>query len=327
LIDEFVETLDIGVPVPDRSRGDPGIHGGPCHRRRDLDDQARIEWLRDQVFRTEAGDLLAVGRGDHLRLLGARQLGDGLDGGHLHLLGDRRRADIEGAAEDEREAQHVVDLVRVIRAAGAHDGVVADAADQFRHDLRGRVGKSHDQRPGSHRGDHFGLQHATGGEADEDVGAGDDFTEGSRSGLLRIARLDFVHQFDAALMDQALDVGHPDVLDRRPEQHQQIDAGERRGAGARGDDLDGPDVLADQVQSVEYRRADDDRRAVLVVVEDRDPHPLAQLPLDVEAFGRLDVLEIDAAEGRLERGDGVDQLVRIATRRFPDRRHRCWRTS
>ncbi len=37
-----------------------------------------------------------------------------------------------------------------------------------------------------------------------------------------------------------------------------------------------------------------------------------QLPLDVEALGRLDVLEIDAAERRLERGDDVDQLVRIA---------------
>ena len=40
-------------------------------------------------------------------------------GGELHLLVDRRRADVERAAEDEREAQHVVDLVRIVRAAGA----------------------------------------------------------------------------------------------------------------------------------------------------------------------------------------------------------------
>ena len=39
--------------------------------------------------------------------------------------------------------------------------------------------------------------------------------------------------------------------------------------------------------------------------------PLAQLLLDVEALRRLDVLEVDAAEGRLERGDDVDQLVRV----------------
>ena len=63
--------------------------------------------------------------------------------------------------------------------------------------------------------------------------------------------------------------------------------------------------------AVQHRRADDDRGAVLVVVEDRDLHALAQLALDVEALRRLDVLEVDAAEGRLERGDDVDQLVRV----------------
>ena len=36
------------------------------------------------------------------------------------------------------------------------------------------------------------------------------------------------------------------------------------------------------------------------------------LRLDLEAFRRLDVLEIDRAEGRLERGDDLDQLVRVA---------------
>ena len=51
---------------------------------------------------------------------------------------------------------------------------------------------------------------------------------------------------------------------------------------------------------------------MLVVVEHRNLQALAQLALDVEAFRRLDVLEIDAAEGGLERGDDVDQLVRIA---------------
>ena len=33
--------------------------------------------------------------------------------------------------------------------------------------------------------------------------------------------------------------------------------------------------------------------------------------LDLEAFRRLDVLEVDAAEGRLERGDHVDELVDV----------------
>ena len=57
--------------------------------------------------------------------------------------------------------------------------------------------------------------------------------------------------------------------------------------------------------------AGDDRRAVLVIVEDRDVHDLLQLFLDVEALGPLDVLEVDAAEGRLENLDGADDLVGI----------------
>ena len=93
------------------------------------------------------------------------------------------------------------------------------------------------------------------------------------------------------------------------------------------DQLDLADVLADDAQAVEDRRADDDRGAVLVVVEDRDLHALAQLPLDVEALRRLDVLEVDAAEGRLERGDDVDQLVRVALVDLDVEARRCRRTS
>ncbi len=41
-------------------------------------------------------------------------------------------------------------------------------------------------------------------------------------------------------------------------------------------------------------------------------HPLAQPLLDLEAFGRLDILEVDGAEGRLQRGDDVHEVGRIA---------------
>src|SRR5690606_19856665 len=64
-------------------------------------------------------------------------------------------------------------------------------------------------------------------------------------------------------------------------------------------------------QRVDHRRADDDRGAVLVIVEHRDLQPLAQLALDDEALGRLDVLQVDAAEGGLEAGDDLDQFVRV----------------
>ena len=59
---------------------------------------------------------------------------------------------------------------------------------------------------------------------------------------------------------------------------------------------------------------DDDRRAVLVVVEDRDVERLLQPALDLEAARRRDVLEVDAAEPGRDRGDRGDDLVGVGRR-------------
>ena len=104
-------------------------------------------------------------------------------------------------------------------------------------------------------------------------------------------------------------VGQPDVLGSRAERDQEIEAGEGRGAGARCDDPDFGYVLSRQLQSVEDRSGDNDCRAVLIIVKNRDGHAGLQLLLDLEAFGRLDVFQIDAAEGRLERSDRRNHLL------------------
>ena len=48
---------------------------------------------------------------------------------------------------------------------------------------------------------------------------------------------------------------------------------------------------------------------MLVVVKDRDLHARLELRLDLEAFRPLDVLQIDAAEGRLQRGHRLDHAL------------------
>ena len=132
-------------------------------------------------------------------------------------------------------------------------------------------------------------------------------------GLLRVALLVRVHQLGAALrrprpsrsVTQMFSRGRPSFSSR---------SRQASAAAPAPDDheLDLADVLADHLAApLSSAGADDDRGAVLVVVEDRDLHALAQLALDVEAVGRLDVLEVDAAEGGLQRGDDVDQLVRV----------------
>ena len=117
VIDELLQLVAIGVEIGDRPRRHAALHRGLRHRGRDARDQARIERLGNQVFGTErkVGD--AVGRCDDIALLLLRQRGDRLHRRNFHRCGDRRRADIERAAEDERKAQDVVDLIRIVRAA------------------------------------------------------------------------------------------------------------------------------------------------------------------------------------------------------------------
>ena len=50
---------------------------------------------------------------------------------------------------------------------------------------------------------------------------------------------------------------------------------------------------------------------MLVVVEHRNAHALAQFFLDVEALGCFDVFEVDATESGLHGGDDVDQFIGI----------------
>ena len=55
----------------------------------------------------------------------------------------------------------------------------------------------------------------------------------------------------------------------------------------------------------------DDRRPVLVVVEDGDLHLLAERSLDHEAIWGANVLQVDRAKGRLQRAHDGDELLRV----------------
>jgi hypothetical protein len=77
------------------------------------------------------------------------------------------------------------------------------------------------------------------------------------------------------------------------------------------DDAHVLETLVDYAQSVQQAGEDDDRRPVLIVVEDRDLERLPQAPLDLEAARRGDVLEIDPAEDRREQRDDANDLVGV----------------
>src|SRR3546814_9419414 len=84
-----------------------------------------------------------------------------------------------------------------------------------------------------------------------------------------------------------------------------------RRALAVDDDLDILEITVRQIAGVDNPGRSDDSGAVLVIMEHGDVHSLAQRLLDHEAFGRLDILQIDAAKAWLQQCDRIDNRVDI----------------
>ena len=125
----------------DGSAGNTRFHGRSCDRGRNAQDQPRIERARDQRARAKPLRFTAVeAGGDRIDRRIARELGDGIDRGLLHLLIDRGGADVERAAEDEGKAQDVVDLIGEVGSPGADHRVGARFPRFVRHDLRVWIG-------------------------------------------------------------------------------------------------------------------------------------------------------------------------------------------
>ncbi len=316
LIDEAREAFAVSMEVGNGARGHARLGRGLRHGGRDAQNQAHVERRGDEVIRPEAQLLARVGGGHFVAHLGFGKVGDLAHAGELHGVRDLGRAAVERAAEDVRKAQHVVDLVRVVRAARGDDAVGAHGLGELGADFGLGVGEREDDGLVRHGLDHLGREHAGRRAAKEHVRALHHVGQRARAGVLCVARLGFVIAAGAAFIDHALGVHHEDVFTPHAELHHHIDAGKGRCARARDGHLDRIDALAHELQAVEQRGARDDGRAVLVVVEHRDVHALAQLALDVKALGRLDVLEVDAAQRGFERGDDFDELVRVALGEF-----------
>ena len=122
------------------------------------------------------------------------------------------------------KSERPVQIIASGRALRASSGMISGVG----------IGQRHHQRLVRHRLDHVGLQHVGRRQAEENIGAADHVGQRALVGLLRIDRLPAVHQRVAAFMHHAVDIADPDVLALRAERDQQIEAGDRRGAGAGG---------------------------------------------------------------------------------------------
>ena len=162
-----------------------------------------------------------------------------------------------------------------------------------------------------HGGDHLAGEGALGRKAERNVGAFHRLFERAHGCFDRMGRFPLVHAFGAAPVDDAARVAEHDILRRQAERLEQVHAGDAGGARAVHHHAAVPDAPAGQVERVDEAGGRDDRGAVLVVVEDRDVEQFAQALLDDEAFRRLDVLQVDAAEALAEIAHAVDEGVDV----------------
>ena len=219
----------------------------------------------------------------------------------LHLEVDDAGPGQQRAAEDARVAEDVVDARAVGRERRAGSKRLVGV------DLRLGIGQRED--------DLAGPDHPRRDESRLAAGRHDDV--GLAHDRLQIADLDAPLArvlLRARARVAADDAAHTGVVDERRD-------AEAGGAQANLADDRLVEPLADLPARCDRGAERHDRRAVDVVVHDRLGQALDQLPLDLEALGRADVLEMNAAEPRRDPHDGLDELVDVLG--VDEHRHRA----
>ena len=299
--DQMFEAMPILLDGSHRNAGDAALLGRLGHRRSDVEQDAVVERLGNEVVAAELERLDPVGLEHRVGHVLAGEPREGARRCELHRAVDVGGSGIERAAEEEGEAEDVVHLIGIVTSAGSDDGVGTGRQGFVVADLRGRVGHGEDDRIRRHLEQHLGRDGAGDREADEHVRSYQRVLEGARRCLGGELHLLGVGVVRAAAVDDSLAVAEDDVLLADSELEVEAKAAEGGGTGAGEHELHILDALAGNLERIDECRAGDDRRAVLIVVEDRDVHLGLEPALDLETLGRLDVLEIDAAEGRLQR--------------------------
>ena len=242
----------------------------------------------------------------------AREPSNGLRGCDLHLLTDGRRAHVQRPTEDVGEAEHVVDLVRKVAAASRANRVWARLEGLHIADFRIGVGEREDDRSTGHALQHRGVHYAGCGQADHHVGVDHGVGQGASPIARRAGKCGpkFVDVAPISVQDAA-NVDERDVFPNNPHSYPHLHAAGRGCAGADAGDAQRIHRLVLELRGIAHGSGSDDRRAVLIIVEDGDLHLFAQRPLDHEAVRGSDVFQIDRAEGRFERSHDGDELFGV----------------
>ena len=181
----------------------------------------------------------------------------------------------------------------------------------FRQNFWNWIGHSEDNGIFCHFQHHFRFQNIACRQSQENIRIGNNIHQGTFVSILGIFFFFRIHQFLTAFIDHALDVGDPDVFNRKSQIDQQFQTAQSTCTCTRHNHFAIPDILADDFQGIQNSCSDDDSRTMLIIVENRNIHSFPQFSFNIEAFRRADVFKIDTTESRFQGSNDIAQFFRI----------------
>ncbi len=200
-------------------------------------------------------------------------------------------------------------MIDVVAAAGADDGIGADFQRQFRHNLRRGIRQYEEHRIGRHALDHLLGDRAGDRQTDKYIRPLQGVVQRASVGRDGEFGLVNVHVVFALMVEHTAGIEHENVFPTDSQRLEELAGGDGTGARAVDDDFDILHFLAGDLKRVEQRRAGDDGGAVLIVMEDGDVQLFDESLFDLEAFGRFDIFQVDAAEGGRQRLADPDDFL------------------
>ena len=153
------------------------------------------------------------------------------------LFGDGAGAHVQRTAEHVRKAQHVVDLIGVVRTPCGNDDVGSRGARQLRTDLGLWVGECQNHRVTRHAFNHVYGQHTRCRATQENICAVDHVSQRAGVCFLGVAGFGFIVAARATFIDHAFGIAHKNIGCRYAQAHHHVEASNRSGTGAGHSDL------------------------------------------------------------------------------------------
>ncbi len=112
-------------------------------------------------------------------------------------------------------------------------------------------------------------------------------------------------------MNKPFGIEHKDIFTFDAERHVKIGAGDGSRTGSGNNDFTRGYFSSGQLAGVDKPRSGNNRRTVLVIMENGNIHFFFQAFFNIKAFGRFDIFQIDTAECRLKGFDDLTNFFRV----------------